>query len=128
VRATDVTTDQFDRIKAVYPPRAGDYRWQGARKSINAALADGAEFDAIMAGTQRYSDYAHAVGWIDTERVKQAETFYRQRGWAEEWCKPKVTANGSRPTRFEENQARLQASLEAVESAPTNPLLEGMTL
>lgn len=41
----------------------------------------------------------------------------------------KYARKGGRPTtRFEENQARLKASLAATEDAPTNPLLEGLKL
>jgi hypothetical protein len=44
------------------------------------------------------------------------------------WIRGEKSRNGTRPTRFEENQARLKASLDVAESAPTNPLLEGIRL
>jgi hypothetical protein len=63
----------------------------------------------------------------DTATQQQMLDTSMQAGWQGLFA-PKGNGKAARPTRFEENQSRLKASLAATESAPTNPLLEGLKL
>lgn len=114
-RETDLSDEQFEAFKADYPRRGGEYRWAQARTHINAALAAGEAWDAVMAGVQRYASYIAATGDAGTQFVKTAAVFASQRAWREEWTPPAPRANGvaAIPVRRRKTADELEAEERA---------------
>lgn len=82
----DPITAELDRIKAVYPKRHGDQRWQAALGHLRAARKAGEEIETILDGVRRYAAYCEAEDLVGTSFVKQAATFLgTDKCWREPW-------------------------------------------
>ena len=51
---------QFETLKAIYPDRVGDQKWQTALTHVKARLKEGAIWQELLDGAQRYADYCAA--------------------------------------------------------------------
>lgn len=86
---TAAITREIDQFKQIYPKRAGGNPWSRAEKAISARLAEGASWEQLLAGTERYAAFCVATGKVGTEYVKQAATFYGpDRHYLEAWLPP----------------------------------------
>jgi len=86
---------EFDQVKAIYPRRDGDQRWQKALSHYRAARKGGESTEVIMDGVHRYRAWCERKGLISTDKVKQAGTFMGpEKCWREPWEVPKVAAGG----------------------------------
>lgn len=82
-------------VKPLYPRRHGDYRWRAALGHFRAARRGGEPLDAIVSGVRRYAAFCERKGWVGTELVKQAVTFFgREKCWREPWDTPQGAATG----------------------------------
>lgn len=89
---------EFDALRALYPRRAGDQRWQDAAKAIRARLAEGHTWDEMRAGVERYAAFVRATGREGSEFVKQAGTFFGTgKAFLETWEPPPSVVNGHAP-------------------------------
>jgi hypothetical protein len=84
--------EAWERFKAAYPKRKGDFEWKTARERFDRAIRDGTDPDAIIAGAARYAEQQRSLGHIGTPYVKQASSFMAARTWEEFHDQPK--ANG----------------------------------
>ena len=92
-------TEFDDRVKPLYPKRQGDQRWEAAISHFRAARKGGEPLESIVNGVLRYAAYCQNKGWVGTELVKQARTFFgSEKCWREEWALGPVTPAG-RPRR-----------------------------
>lgn len=105
-------TQALERVKAIYPKRAGGNPWGKAAKAINARLDEGATVEQLVAGTERYAGYCAATGKVGTEFVKQAATFFGPDcHFREPWNLP--------PSRAQSKQdANIAASMQWLEGSP----------
>jgi len=79
-----------NKLKEVYPKRAGSQPWGRAEKAINARLEEGHAEDEILSGAARYADFVSATGKVGTEYVMQAATFCGpDKHFLEAWDAPK---------------------------------------
>lgn len=79
----------FSEVRQRYPKRAGGQRWGDAQKFFRRRIAEGEKVEVIVAGVQRYADFARATGIERTEKVQQAATFLGDnRGYLELWQPP----------------------------------------
>ena len=80
---------EFEDFKKAYPQRSGAQPWSRALKAIRARLKEGSQWDAILAGANRYADYCDSVGRTGTEFVMQAATFCDpDKHFLEQWEPP----------------------------------------
>lgn len=79
--------DLFERFKAAYPQRLGDYEWKTARDRFDREIASGTDPEAIIAGAAAYAEQQRELGHIGTPYVKQASRFMSARTW-EEFSRP----------------------------------------
>ena len=80
----------FDRFKAAYPKRAGSQPWRRAMDAATARAKEGHDFDAMIAGAERYARFCGAAGETGTRFVMQAATFLgRECHFLEPWEPPK---------------------------------------
>lgn len=75
--------DLFERFKAAYPRRKGDYEWKTARDRFDREIASGTDPEAIIAGAAAYAEQQRDLGHIGTPYVKQASRFMSARTWEE---------------------------------------------
>lgn len=73
---TELPEDWFEQIRSSYPRRDGGQGWPIARRKIEGALAGGAEFGRILAGTRNYASYCKRTGKVGTEMTMQAQRFF----------------------------------------------------
>lgn len=66
---------EFDRLREIYPDRAGDQSWRRALQACHARIAEGHTWQEILDGAARYARFIEATGKLGTEYVKQAATF-----------------------------------------------------
>ena len=86
---------EFEKVKAIYPPRDGDQRWKAALGHYRAARKGSESMEVIMDGVHRYRAWCERKGLISTDKVKQAATFMGpEKCWREPWEVPKVAAGG----------------------------------
>ncbi len=91
----DQYTVEFAQIKAIYPHRDGDQRWQNAFGHYRAARKGGEPMETILTGVQRYRAWCEDKRKIGTETVKQAASFLgREKCWRESWEVPQDPAGG----------------------------------
>ena len=89
-RAQDAPSFDFERIKNAYPKRAGSQPWKRAISAANARIKDGADFEDIIAGVERYAAYCQATDKTNTELVMHAATFLGpDEHFRNEWTAPK---------------------------------------
>ena len=89
-RAQDAPSFDFERIKNAYPKRAGSQPWKRAISAANARIKDGADFEDMVAGAERYAAYCQATDKTSTELVMQAVTFLGpEEHFRNEWTAPK---------------------------------------
>ena len=78
--------DWLDQLKAIFPRRDGGHGWGIVRTKIPTAIANGADWGEIMAGTKAYAIWCQKKGHIGTEYVLQAKTFYGPGQWWVEYA------------------------------------------
>ena len=89
-RAQDAPSFDFERIKNAYPKRAGSQPWKRAISAANARIKDGADFEDMVAGAERYAAYCQATDKTSTELVMHAATFLGpDEHFRNEWAAPK---------------------------------------
>ncbi len=100
--APDSYAAELEIIKGHYPKRDGDLKWRLAGRHFVAARKRGEPFGVIIAGVKRYAAYCRAKGWVGTEFVKQAASFFgREQCWREEWKPAALTPRrGMRDENF----------------------------
>jgi hypothetical protein len=79
--------EAWERVRAVYPKRKGDYEWKTARDRFDREIASGTDPEAIIAGAAAYAEQQRELGHIGTPYVKQASRFMSARTW-EEFSRP----------------------------------------
>lgn len=82
----DLPEDWFEQIKKAYPKRDGGNGWPIANAKARGALDAGARFDRMMLGIRNYAKYCQRKGWIGTDLVQQAKTFFGPGQWWEEYA------------------------------------------
>lgn len=103
----DPAEQQLEQLKSTYPKRAGSQPWKRAASAINARIRDGATWDEILAGVQRYRAYCEVTGKIRTEFVMMAATFLgRDEHFKEPWDPPQSSA-----------ESRSQRNVQAIHDA-----------
>lgn len=95
---------EFEReVRPLYPKRLGDHRWRAALGSYRAARRAGEPLEAFVGGVRRYAAYCESLGWVGTERVKQAATFFgREQCWRETWGTRQGPATSGSPVGTQE--------------------------
>ena len=79
----------FDRVKAIYPKRAGAQNWKQAEAAFRKRVKSGEPLEVILAGTQAYAAYVTATDRAGTQWVKQASTFFGpDQHYREDWTPP----------------------------------------
>ena len=79
----------FELFKAVYPKRSGAQRWERAIKAANDRIKEGATFNAMIKGAERYAKFCKAIDKAGTQYVMQAATFLGpERHYLEPWDSP----------------------------------------
>lgn len=74
-------------VRNAYPPRDGDQKWPLALSRFAAARKGGEPLEIIVEGVARYASYCETKGWVGTEYVKQAATFFGVgQCWREKWA------------------------------------------
>lgn len=68
--------NEFEHIKAIYPPREGSQAWQEALKGYQARRRQGYSFEALLAATGRYRAFSETKGNLNTSFVMQAKRFF----------------------------------------------------
>jgi hypothetical protein len=79
----------WDRFLAFYPERDGDRRAAKGREAFKAALARGENPERILAGVQRYREWADTGNRTGTPYVQQITTWLSNRCWNEPWDLPR---------------------------------------
>jgi hypothetical protein len=99
-------TQALARVREIFPKRAGGNPWGKAAKAINARIAEGATWEQLIAGTERYAAFCAATDKVGTEYVKQAATFFGpDRHYLEPWNPPATKSQAKQ-------DANLAASLQ----------------
>lgn len=101
-KKTPLVSDEFLRIRAAYPKRAGNQPWTKAMQAWRARLKDGVTAAEMQAGVERYANYIRHTDKEGTEFVQMAATFFGKRGegWKNEWAIPK-NGNGKVPSHLQ---------------------------
>ena len=108
--AHGISDEDFDRIKRGYPKRSGSRPWAKARHVINARLRAGDTLDVMEAGLAAYASYLERQGWLDTQFVQQAATFFGpDRHFATDWSPPPSEAEVAERAAIEQQRARRSA-------------------
>lgn len=94
----------FALVKASYPKFAGRQNWIQAEHYCHLRLDDGATWDELIAGAERYAKHIRAIGKEGTQHVIRPENFFNapDRPWSQEWVLPDAqpaNGNGSKSTR-----------------------------
>lgn len=76
----------LELLKAAYPRREGAQGWAHLKRLIPRAIAGGASWSRILAGTHEYRRHIERSGKVGTEMVKQAQTFFGPGEWWEEYA------------------------------------------
>jgi len=106
------TDEAFERFRAAYPKRKGDYEWRTARERFDRAIRDGTDPEAIIAGAARYAAQQRELGHEGTPYVKQASSFMSARTW-EEFSTAPPPANGATRTFDPRNDDDAKLALAA---------------
>lgn len=103
-RGPDPLEIEFEtRVRPLYPKRHGDHRWRAALGGFRAARKRGEPLEAFVSGVRRYAAYCESLGWVGTERVKQAATFFgREECWRETWGTRQEQASSGTPAGTQE--------------------------
>lgn len=114
--ADDPIAAEFALLWARYPKRAGSNPRTAAERAYRARRREGARYEAVSAGLDRYGAWCAATGKIGTEMVKQGATFFgRDRCWEEAYDLPAtpapVTIGGDAPGIAGLTPARLRDTL-----------------
>lgn len=80
---------EFASLKAKYPKRIGSQPWGKAEKAVNARLKDGATWQQLFDGLERYEKFCIATDKLRTPYVMQAATFFGpEKHYLEPWDIP----------------------------------------
>lgn len=86
-------SEAVERLRFVYPKRAGSQPWQRALKACNARLAEGHGWAEILDGVDRYAAFARTTGIEGTAYVMQAARFCGpEKHFLETWDPPPTSA------------------------------------
>lgn len=93
-RPPDALEQEFESlVRPLYPRRHGDHRWRTALGHYRAARKAGEPLEAIVSGVRRYAAFCRDKGWVGTEFVKQASSFFgRDKCWREPWGREQTAA------------------------------------
>lgn len=110
-RANADDREQFDAIKAAYPPHAGRTDWLTAEHHIRRHIDAGATWEAMHAGVERYARHVAATNRL----VLNPARFFGDgdRPWAQPWPVPPSKAQ----VKQSSNIAAAQAWLEGTNAA-----------
>ncbi len=110
-RAEGEQRQQFETIKALYPPHAGRTDWISAEHHIRRHIEQGATWEQIRAGVERYA--AHVVA--TNRMVLNPARFFgdADRPWSQAWPIPPSKAQ----VKQSSNIAAAQAWLEGTNAA-----------
>lgn len=75
--------EDFRRLVAVYPERAGDQGHNGAKELLIHAIKSGAGVKAILDGAELYRKAMEAEGSIGTKFVMKLSSWLEKRGWTD---------------------------------------------
>lgn len=83
----------FARLQAAYPPCAGRKDWLTAEHHCRRLVAEGATWEALAAGVERYRAFVAAGGVSSTAYVLTPVKFFADadRPWAQPWDPPQAT-------------------------------------
>lgn len=68
--------EEFERVWAIYPKRAGGNSKSDAFKAWHARIRDGTSAEEMFSGVERYAAFVKFEGNLNTQYVKQAKTFF----------------------------------------------------
>jgi uncharacterized protein YdaU (DUF1376 family) len=110
-RADSDGREHIDAIKAAYPPHAGRTDWITAEHHIRRHLEEGATWDELRSGVERYAAHVQATNRM----VLNPARFFgdRDRPWSQPWPIPPTKAQKAQDT----NVAAAQAWLEKANAA-----------
>jgi len=82
---------EFEQVKIRYPARAGACNWLLAQRAMANRINDGATWQQLREGAERYARYCDATGNTGTQYVKGPEKFFSDvdQPWAQAWDLPK---------------------------------------
>lgn len=92
--------EKFVALKLKYPKRAGSQRWPDAFKAYRARLREGAAWDEINDGLDRYIAFCNATHKTGTETVLMMATFLGPNlCFQEAYDLPRQASNATSPMR-----------------------------
>jgi len=91
---------EFEQIKIRYPERAGRDRWIYAQKAIGKRIEEGATWQQLREGAERYCRFMQASGKLGTEFVMAPDKFFSDPDlpWAQAWDLPKLPVKPGAPS------------------------------
>lgn len=88
-RTREAEARELDRLRAIYPRRAGDNPWPEALTEIRARLEEGHTWIALLDGARRYSNFCAATGVTGSVFVMRAAKFYgAEQHFRRQWMLP----------------------------------------
>lgn len=111
----------FALVKAAYPKFAGRQDWIQAEHYCHLRLDDGATWDELIAGAERYAKHIRALGKAGTQYVLTPAKFFNapDRPWAQDWTLPDDEQQPQKPI----NGTRRLTPIEIIEKG----ILDGLT-
>lgn len=102
---------EFERLKAIYPKRAGSNPWPRALKAIHARLREGYGWLDLTEGLERYAEFVRTTGKERTEYVMQAATFFGpEERFLEPWTLPATRAENQQDANIDAAREWLEGS------------------
>lgn len=78
---TDTVDADFEKFKKEYPKRGASNPWQPALLLFRKAVKDGHDPTAIIAAATSYRHECEKNNIVNTDKVAQAQTWFRQERW-----------------------------------------------
>jgi len=105
-------TENFERLWAKRPPRAGNDPKHEARKAFNARMNEGEDVAEIENGLDRYCRFIEATGKAGTEYVMQFATFLGpSKNYLQGWTPPRILP--ARSSLENRNESAIQEALRS---------------